>query len=139
VNSGQKVGRIIICGSAGVYGQVEKQELPVKETTPLRASSPYALSKKAEEDVAISLGEKYKLPVTIARIFNPIGRNMGQKFLITSLLNQVKQLQSGERNQLEVSRLDSERDYVAVEDIAHAIRTIAQVVVKEVVEDAKNS
>lgn len=124
-NSGQKVGRIIVCGSAGVYGQVGEHELPVTEATPLRATSPYALSKKAEEDVAISLGEKYKLPVTIARIFNPIGREMGPRYIISALLNQVGELQRGERTHIEVSRLDAERDYVAVEDVAQAIKTIA--------------
>jgi len=124
VTSGQKVGRLIICGSASVYGQVGESDLPVSENTPLRAASPYALSKKAEEDIAISLGEKYQLPVTIARIFNPIGRNMGPRFLVSAILNQIHEFKHGERTHIEINRLDSERDYVAVEDVAQAIRAI---------------
>jgi GDP-4-dehydro-6-deoxy-D-mannose reductase len=123
--SGQKVGRVIVCSSAGVYGQVEPGELPVSERTPLRATSPYALSKKAEEEIALRLGGQYGIPVTVARIFNPIGPGMGPKFLISNVLSQINEVEAGRRTELEVGRLDSERDYIAVGDVARAIKAIA--------------
>ena len=41
--------KIHICSSSEVYGQVEKEEIPIKETNPFRPASPYAVSKVAED------------------------------------------------------------------------------------------
>ena len=37
-----------ICSSSEVYGQVKKDEVPIKETNPFRPASPYAVSKVGE-------------------------------------------------------------------------------------------
>jgi GDP-4-dehydro-6-deoxy-D-mannose reductase len=116
--------QVIITGSAGEYGQVT--ELPVKEETELLGDSPYALSKIHEENIALELSEKENIPVVVARVFNPVGRGMKGRFLVTNLLNQIENIKSGETDHLEVSRLDSVRDYVAVKDIATAYRYLAE-------------
>jgi len=123
--SGRDVRRVIVCGSAGVYGQVEADELPVKESTPLRADSPYALSKKEEEEVALSLGDELGVPVTVARIFNPIGPGMGPRFLVTGVLGQLAAISRGESDEVVVGGLDALRDYVDVRDVARALVAIA--------------
>ena len=119
------IKRIIISGSAAEYGYVSPGEIPVDETVPLRASQGYGLSKIREESLALELKVKYNLPVVIARIFNPIGPSMGEKFLVSSILRQAAEIRAKKKNNIEVSRLDSYRDYIAVEDVARAFKAIA--------------
>src|SRR5258708_4990994 len=49
--------RILITSSAEEYGYVKKEDLPVDESTPLRPSSPYAVSKISQD----YLGFQYSL------------------------------------------------------------------------------
>ena len=44
--------RIVTIGSAEVYGTVAREELPVRETHPLRPETPYGVSKAAADLVA---------------------------------------------------------------------------------------
>jgi len=118
------VKRIIISGSAAEYGYVLPGEVPVDETVSLRATQGYGLSKAREESLALELKETYNLPVVVARIFNPIGSGMGEKFLVSSILRQVAEIKAKKKNDIEVSRLDSCRDYIAVEDVAGAFKAI---------------
>jgi len=119
------IKRIIVSGSAAEYGYVLPGEIPVDETVPLRASQGYGLSKLKEENLALELRDKYNLPVVVARIFNPIGPAMGEKFLVSSILRQAAEIRAKKKNDIEVSRLDSSRDYIAVEDVARAFKAIA--------------
>lgn len=125
ISSGQKP-KIIISGSAGEYGNVAPEDIPVKETAPLNATSMYALAKKKEIELALKIRNSYSLPITIARIFNPIGIGMGEKFLISRILLQLSEIQSGKREAIEVNRLDAKRDYVDVRDIGTAIKCLIE-------------
>lgn len=118
--------KIVICGSAGEYGTVTIDELPVHEDTPLRATSEYGRSKIDEERTALELAKVYGLHVIVARVFNPLGPNMADKFLTTRLKLQIKEYIQGERQRLEVSHKDSKRDYLHVDDVAGAILAIAK-------------
>lgn len=118
---------VIISGSAGSYGQLASEtELPVKETTPLRADRGYALAKKKEEEEALMLAEQLNIPVVVLRVFNPIGVGMADKFLIPRVLNQIEEMRQELRDTIEVSRLDSKRDYIAIEDVARAFRAVVE-------------
>jgi len=119
------VNRIIIFGSAGEYGRIEANELPVDEETPLRADSGYGLSKKLEEQLALEYRER-GFPVIVTRIFNPIGVGMAEKFFVSQIKKQIEEYLRGERTTLELSRKDSTRDYIAVDDIALAIRALIE-------------
>lgn len=126
----QKTGiepkRIIISGSAAEYGFVEKRQIPVSEHAPLNAVTTYGLCKVEEEKVALELGKKYHLHVVVARIFNPIGEGMHSKFLISAIISQIEQLKLNKINAVEVSRLDSKRDYIDVKDIAVAFKYLVE-------------
>lgn len=126
VASGLSFRRLITTGSAGEYGEVKPQELPVSETTPLRAESLYGRSKVAESQAAFAYRRDHHLPVVVARVFNPIGVGMHPRMLIPSLIRQLQEIKSGGRTTLEVNRLDARRDYVAVRDIATAYRALVE-------------
>ncbi len=125
IASGQRPN-IIISGSAGEFGNVAPEDIPVKETAPLNASSMYALAKKKEIELALKIRNSHSLAITIARIFNPIGIGMGEKFLISRILLQLSEIQSGKRASIEVNRLDAKRDYVDVRDIGTAIKYLIE-------------
>ena len=121
------VRKVIISGSAGEYGRIlSKEELPVSEETPLRADSGYGLAKKLEEETALKYHEKGFPGVVVARIFNPIGVGMADKFLVSRIRKQIYEFVDGKRTSLEISRKDSTRDYIAVDDIASAIRVLVE-------------
>lgn len=125
VQSGLQPQSILICGSAAEYGNVDPNELPVSEENPLRPTSPYAKSKAEETALALGYRERYNLSVVVARLFNPIGPGMKDRFLVPSLLRQVKEIKAGERTEIEVSRLDSKRDYLHITDLALAFCALA--------------
>lgn len=126
VNSKLEFNKIIISGSAAEYGVVGKNNISVNEDTPLKANSGYGLSKLKETTLALDFAKRYNLPVVIARIFNPIGVGMHHRFLIPRILQQINEIQSGMKDVVEVSRLDSKRDYVDVSDVASAIKSIVE-------------
>lgn len=111
-----KVSRIVISGSAGEYGLVDT--LPVSEDAPLRATSDYGMSKIEEEQTARRYADTYGLPIVVARIFNPVGVGMKERFLIPSLLRQVRDYKAGTTHKISISRRDAERDYIDVKDLA---------------------
>lgn len=118
--------RIIISGSAAEYGYVKPDQIPVSETTPLKALQGYGYSKLKEEEAAHELALNYNLPVVVVRVFNPIGVNMHPKFLVSNILRQIVECSAGTREYIELSRLDSKRDYISVHDIASAFGAIVE-------------
>ncbi len=124
--SGIVIRQIIITGSAAEYGELLKSDVPVDEYTPTNPKSIYGKSKLEETTKALELAKKYKLNVTIVRIFNPIGKNMHPKFLVSKLIKQVNEIKSGKSTEIEVNRLDAKRDYIDVRDITSAIRVMAE-------------
>lgn len=116
--------KIVICGSAAVYGNVRPDELPVSERQPTVPTSEYGNSKLKEEQTALEFERKYGLPVVVARIFNPLGAGMKPRFLTSRVMDQIKQVRCGERNTIELSRLDATRDYPGVEDVARGLQAL---------------
>lgn len=120
------VKKVMISGSAGEYGRVDPKNIPVSEGAPLKADSGYSLSKLKEEQYALEFGKKNGINVIVFRIFNPIGKDMANKFLLTNLLQQINECKSGKSNQIKLSRLDAKRDYISVKDIAVAYRMVIE-------------
>ena len=126
VETGHTHVKVIISGSAAEYGEVQSDEIPVKETTSLKATSFYGKSKIDEEKFAIAFAKEHGINLVVARIFNPLGSGMHDKFLVPQLIRQIDEFKNGDRAQLEISRLDSCRDYLDVRDIASAIKILVE-------------
>lgn len=122
--AGLSVRNIIIMGSSAEYG--EPAGLPVAEDAQLKGVSPYALSKIKEEQTALAFAEESKVSVIVARVFNPLGIGMKEKFLIPGLLRQIRGFRLGEQDHIEISRLDSRRDYIDVRDVARALKALTE-------------
>jgi GDP-4-dehydro-6-deoxy-D-mannose reductase len=133
VDSGLVLEQIVVMGSAAEYGIVNPEEEPVAEEVPSRATSPYGVSKINETSVVADYRAKFHLPVVTARVFNPIGAGMPERQLIPRILGQIHEIKKGNKDSIEVSRLDSERDYIDVSDVASAISALLKAKPKEAV------
>lgn len=107
--------RILIAGSSEEYGAVRAEEFPIKENTPLRPLSPYAVSKVAQESLALQYARSYGLFVVVTRAFNHTGPRRGSNFAESSW---AKQLAEG--NKVVHGNLESYRDYTDVRDMVRA-------------------
>lgn len=65
------VKRIVVASSDKAYG--EQEELPYTETSPLKGSHPYDVSKSCADLIAYTYYKTYKLPVCITRCGNFYG------------------------------------------------------------------
>ena len=106
--------KILITSTSEVYGSA--REVPIKETYPLNAQSPYAASKIAADQLALSFFNSFKTPVTIIRPFNSYGPRQSNRAIIPTILNQ---LINGNQN-LKLGNIFPTRDFTYVEDTAEA-------------------
>ena len=108
------VRRIIHTSTSEVYGT--PIELPIRETHPLNAQSPYAATKVAADQLALSYHRSFGLPVTVLRPFNTYGPRQSTRAVIPTILTQ---LMAG-RREVKLGRLDTRRDLCFVTDTVDA-------------------
>jgi len=67
--------RFLVVGSSEEYGLVAEDELPIKETNPLRPLSPYAVSKVGQDLMGYQYWKSYGMLIVRTRAFNhSVGR-----------------------------------------------------------------
>jgi len=113
--------RIQIAGSSEEYGTVHPDEVPMKETNPLRPLSPYAVSKVAQDLLGYQYFKSYGLPVIRTRGFNHTGPRRGDVFVTSNFSKQVAEIEKGKREPvIHVGNLDARRDFTDVRDMVRA-------------------
>jgi NAD dependent epimerase/dehydratase len=105
-----KVKKIIIASSSEVYGTANF--VPITENHSLNAQSPYAASKIAADQIAISFFKSYNLPVTIIRPFNTFGPRQSIRAIIPNIILQA----ISKKRIVEVGNLFPTRDFTYVDD-----------------------
>jgi GDP-mannose 4,6-dehydratase len=117
--------RIHICSSSEVYGQVFPSEVPIKETTPLRPASPYAVSKVGEDMIAYQYGLSYQLDLLRTRMFTHTGPRRGDVFAESSFAKQIAEIElDRSRGPVQVGNLDSVRTVADVRDAVRAYKLL---------------
>jgi GDP-4-dehydro-6-deoxy-D-mannose reductase len=112
---------IHVAGSSEEYGRVFPDEIPMKETNPLRPLSPYAVSKVAQDLLGYQYFQSYGLPVVRTRGFNHTGPRRGEVFVTSSLAKQIAEIEKGAKEPvIQVGNLDAQRDFNDVRDIVEA-------------------
>ncbi|MBD3920207.1 GDP-mannose 4,6-dehydratase [Paenibacillus sp. PR3] len=113
--------KVLIAGSSEEYGEVHADELPVTELNPLRPMNPYAISKIAQDFLAVQYYRQYGVPVVRMRTFNHIGPRQNEHFVTSSFAKQIAEIEKGLRPPvLYVGNLDAERDFTDVRDVVRA-------------------
>src|SRR2546421_1611155 len=110
--------RFLVIGSSEEYGLVEPDELPIRETNPLRPLSPYAVSKVTQDLMGFQYFKSYGLDIVRARAFNHDGPRRGADFATSSFAKQIAAIELGlQKPVVEVGDLKPSRDFSDVRDI----------------------
>ena len=129
---------IVSVSSSEVYGMPEPDEVPIKETNPLRAANPYSISKVGHDLMSQYYHKAYGLKIIITRLFSHEGARRGKKFALSSFAHQiveneykyivdVNSLDPGALPTyvIKVGNLASVRTYAHIDDAAHAYWLVA--------------
>lgn len=118
---------IHICSSSEVYGQVKPDEVPIRETCPLRPVSPYAVSKVGEDMLAFMYWQAYKLRTIRTRMFTHSGARRGEVFVDSWFALQVARIEAGlQEPVVRVGNLESVRTFADVRDTVRAYWLLAE-------------
>jgi GDP-4-dehydro-6-deoxy-D-mannose reductase len=110
--------RILVVSSSQVY---QNSDDPITENAPLVPSTPYGLSKLAQDLLAERAHHDDELDVVIARPFNHAGPRQSSDFVVSSFARQIAMIEEGlAPPELRVGNLDARRDMTDVRDVVDA-------------------
>ena len=110
--------RFLCVGSSEEYGMVYEEELPIRETNPLRPLSPYAVSKVTQDVMGYQYFKSYGLPIVRTRAFSHEGPRRGDVFMTSNFAKQVAEIEAGRREPVvRVGDLKPRRDFSDVRDV----------------------
>jgi GDP-4-dehydro-6-deoxy-D-mannose reductase len=113
--------RLLAVGSAEEYGRVTPADLPIREATPLRPLSPYAVSKVAQGYLALQYALSHGVHVVRTRTFHHTGPRRRDDYAEGSFARQLAEIEAGHRQPaLAVGNLDVIRDFTDVRDVVRA-------------------
>ena len=112
------LSRLVHISTSEVYGTA--QTVPIAETHPLNAQSPYAATKVGADQLALSYVAAFETPIVIARPFNTFGPRQSSRAVIPSLITQALT-----RDQVDVGATTPTRDFVFVEDTVEGMLACA--------------
>ena len=110
--------RVLVVSSGMIY---RPQDYAVTEEAPLGPVSPYALSKLAEDQLAIYAAQHDDLDIVVARPFNHIGPGQAPTFAASSFARQIAEIECGAKPaSIAVGNLEAARDLTDVRDVVAA-------------------
>ena len=113
--------RIQLACSSEEYGMVLPDEVPIKETNPLRPLSPYAVSKVAQDMLGYQYWMSWKVDSVRTRGFNHEGPRRGPVFVASDFAKQIADIERGKKAPvLSVGNLEAKRDFTDVRDMVKA-------------------
>lgn len=116
--------RVLVTGSATVYAP---SAVPISETDPIAPASPYAISKLAQEQLALRAIQEDGLDVVVTRSFNHTGPRQTPAFVAPSMARQIALIERGALEPvIKVGNLDAQRDVTDVRDVVRAYAALMQ-------------
>lgn len=110
--------RLVHTSTSEVYGTPDV--LPILESHPLKAQSPYSASKIAADKLCEAYHCSFDLPVAILRPFNTFGPRQSARAVIPTILSQLLH----GRSQVALGNLETRRDLTFVSDTTRAFLSI---------------
>lgn len=100
--------------------------VPIPESAALLARNVYALTKKGQEELSLSIGEAYRIPVVCLRLFNVYGPGQSLTNPYTGVLAIfLSRLLSGRSPTLYEDGFQT-RDFVSVHDVVEAVMRVVR-------------
>ena len=114
--------RLVVTGTAMVYAPSADA---LREDSAVRPASPYAVSKLAQEMVALE--DPGPLDVCVARSFNHFGPRQSPGFVAADFARRIADIEIGRfAPEMAVGNLDARRDWTDVRDTVAAYRLIGE-------------
>lgn len=114
--------RVLVTSSAMVYAA---SDAALSEESPVHPASPYAVSKLAQELVAVEDSEGRH--VSIVRAFNHLGPRQAPGFVASDFARRIADIEAGYmKPEIAVGNLDARRDLTDVRDTVRAYRLIGE-------------
>lgn len=117
---------VLLVGSSDQYGRLGSYMGRVSEDMETRPQSPYAVSKKAQEELGMLYAKSYGMRVIATRSFNHSGAGQRRGFMISDFAAGIVQVERGEADCLRVGNLDASRDFTHVTDVVRAYRLLME-------------
>jgi GDPmannose 4,6-dehydratase/GDP-4-dehydro-6-deoxy-D-mannose reductase len=110
---------IVHCSTSEVYGQVRPEDVPIKEDCPVNPVNPYAVSKAAQDLLALCYFENYGMKIIRTRMFAYLNPRRADLFA-TAFARQVARIEAGLETELVHGNLNSVRTLIDVRDAMEA-------------------
>lgn len=104
------VERFVHTSTSEVYGTA--QYVPIDEKHPLNAQSPYAATKVAADQLAISYQRSFALPAAVIRPFNTFGPRQSTRAVLPTIITQL----AAGKSSIRLGNIDATRDFCFVRD-----------------------
>jgi GDP-mannose 4,6-dehydratase len=112
---------IVSVSTSEVYGMPEEDEVPIKETNPIRAANPYSISKVGHDLISQYYHKAFGMKIIITRMFSHEGARRGKEFALSSFAYQIAKAEKLKGEQfIYHGNLDSTRTYAHIDDAISA-------------------
>lgn len=119
--TGGQATRVLVVGSGESYGPVAPEDVPIDESQPLNPTSPYSVSKVAQDMLGRQYFLSHNLHAIRVRPFNHIGPGQNKRFVAPDFASQVAAIEAGQREPvIHVGNLEAQRDFTDVRDMVRA-------------------
>lgn len=114
--------RLLSVGSSEEYGNVSKEQLPLKESMNLNPVSPYAVARVSQEMMSKVYVNSYDMDIVLTRSFNHMGPHQDERFVIPSFIRKILDVKESGRGTgiIETGDTTIIRDFVDVRDVVRA-------------------
>jgi len=111
---------IVSVSTSEVYGMPKEDEIPIKETNPIRAANPYSISKVGHDLMSQYYFNAYGMKITTTRMFSHEGARRGKEFAVSSFAYQIAKGEKSGDYVVKHGNLDSVRTYSHIDDAIEA-------------------
>ena len=131
VNAIHKYGidcRILSVGSSEEYGNVSKEDIPIKERQRLKPTSPYGVARVSQEMLSQLYVDNFGLDIVLTRSFNHIGPWQDERFVVPSFVKRIFEIKKSGKSEgiIYTGDVSVVRDFVDVRDVVRAYWMLLQ-------------
>lgn len=112
--------KVLIPGSAEVYGKISQENMPIKENYLLNPVNPYGFSKKVQEEMGHYFYKNYGLNIYFTRTFHCTGPGQPLGFVCSDFAKQVVDVENGKIKSIKVGNIKAKRDLTDIRDVVKA-------------------
>jgi len=116
---------VVLAGTGAVYGAGFGDRLISEKFRP-RPVTHYAVSKLAQETLALRYFDAFKLPVVILRMFNLIGPGQSSALSCSAFARQIALAEAHGKDEIVTGDLSARRDFIDVRDAVRAFALLAE-------------